>query len=200
MLYESAESMARLEYMHPSRVVKALNDLRPQCPVQLQTLRFKPWHGPQTPTLRRVEQVSGRTDRKKDLLKAIQPLSVRKREREQRCACVCLIFVRRRWKLKLGSPIEYRRILIDSCFERSLACGACACDDVMLPSSLPSPACSNSFGGRCARRYEFYFEQPAIFIVGDQLRKPHDVETSIRDHPLERHSLHPIPYHPHRSN
>ena len=50
MLYESAESMARLGGVSPSEVIELLNDLKPQCPVQLQTLRFRP--GRQPPPLR----------------------------------------------------------------------------------------------------------------------------------------------------
>lgn len=43
MLYESAESMARAGGICPSNVISNLNGLQPQCPVQLQTLTFKPW-------------------------------------------------------------------------------------------------------------------------------------------------------------
>ena len=46
MLYESAESMARLGGVNPSEVIEHLNGLNPQCPVQLQTLRFRPWRQP----------------------------------------------------------------------------------------------------------------------------------------------------------
>ncbi|CAM9876174.1 unnamed protein product, partial [Hapterophycus canaliculatus] len=42
MLFESAESMATLGGVQPSRVIELLNDRKPQCPVQLRTLRFKP--------------------------------------------------------------------------------------------------------------------------------------------------------------
>ena len=46
MLYESAETMSRLGGVQPSRVVELLNGRKPQCPIQLQTLRFKPWQPP----------------------------------------------------------------------------------------------------------------------------------------------------------
>lgn len=49
MLYESAESMARPGGVNPSEVIELLNDINPQCPVQLQTLRFKPWRQPPPP-------------------------------------------------------------------------------------------------------------------------------------------------------
>ena len=49
MLYESAESMARPGGVNPSEVIERLNDLNPQCPVQLQTLQFKPWRQPPPP-------------------------------------------------------------------------------------------------------------------------------------------------------
>lgn len=48
MLYESAEQMARLGGVQPSQVIELLNDRTPQCPVQLQTLQFKPWKPPPT--------------------------------------------------------------------------------------------------------------------------------------------------------
>ncbi|CAM9435056.1 unnamed protein product [Ectocarpus sp. 4 AP-2014] len=48
MLYESAEQMARLGGVQPSQVIELLNDRQPQCPVQLQTLQFKPWKPPPT--------------------------------------------------------------------------------------------------------------------------------------------------------
>ncbi|CAM9116456.1 unnamed protein product [Ectocarpus fasciculatus] len=46
MLYESAQQMARLGGVQPSQVIELLNDRKPQCPVQLQTLQFKPWQPP----------------------------------------------------------------------------------------------------------------------------------------------------------
>lgn len=46
MVFESAESMARPGGVHPSKVIEHLNSLNPQCPVQLQPLRFKPWQRP----------------------------------------------------------------------------------------------------------------------------------------------------------
>lgn len=46
LLYESAESMARSCGIHPSKVIERLNSFKPQCPVHLQTLRFKPWQPP----------------------------------------------------------------------------------------------------------------------------------------------------------
>lgn len=57
MMYESAERMSRLGGVSPSRVVDLLNDRRPQCPVQLQTLRFKPWQPP--PLNAKSETVGG---------------------------------------------------------------------------------------------------------------------------------------------
>lgn len=51
MLYESAERMAALGGVQPSRVIELLNGRKPQCPVQLQTLRFKPFQpAPRRPT------------------------------------------------------------------------------------------------------------------------------------------------------
>lgn len=49
MLYESAETMARLGGVHTSHVIDRLNALSPQCPVQLQPLCFKPWQPPRPP-------------------------------------------------------------------------------------------------------------------------------------------------------
>lgn len=43
MLYKSAESMASLGGIHPAMAIKALNEKKPQCPVHLQTLKFRPW-------------------------------------------------------------------------------------------------------------------------------------------------------------
>lgn len=44
MLYESARSMATPGGVQPSGVIELLNGRKPQCPVQLRTLRFKPYH------------------------------------------------------------------------------------------------------------------------------------------------------------
>ena len=46
MLYEPAETMSRPGGVPPSRVVELLNSRKPQCPIQLQTLRFKSWQPP----------------------------------------------------------------------------------------------------------------------------------------------------------